>query len=168
MRRFGTGTTAVLLGALLAGAAAAQPPGGRYTPTPAFGSGWWDEWFGGKPRPLDETDKKPAPPGKGEAPAVPLDRGKEQERHMNAYLRRLEVCDRLKAIAQDTNDAALAEEAERLNDLAWMAYVRHAAPGLGGAALPGGAAPARGTLSGEGRGAGGPAARTASVREGGR
>ena len=50
------------------------------------------------------------------------ERSLEQERLRNAYLRRQAVCDRLLDVAEQTNNTALKEEAERLDDLAWKLY----------------------------------------------
>jgi hypothetical protein len=51
---------------------------------------------------------------------------KELRRHENALLRRMQVCDRLRQIAQDTNDEELERQADELEDLARAAYQRHA------------------------------------------
>ncbi|MFO0929352.1 MAG: hypothetical protein U0736_20385 [Gemmataceae bacterium] len=55
-------------------------------------------------------------------PSSVADRAAEQERLMKGYLRRLAVCDRLRDIAHETNNPALAEEAGRLDELAWKVY----------------------------------------------
>lgn len=78
--------------------------------------------FGG----LFSTSSKPAKPKDADKEAArPLsvpDRAVEQERLMKGYLRRLAVCDRLRDIAHETDNAALAEEAARLDEMAWKIY----------------------------------------------
>jgi hypothetical protein len=50
---------------------------------------------------------------------------------MNAYLRRLSVCDRLREIAQETGNEALRAEAERLEEMAWNVYEQKTNRSLG-------------------------------------
>jgi hypothetical protein len=104
------------LGALwLASGSPAQAPG---KDDPAGGSSWLSGLFGGKPKPPEKTTKGPAP-----SPVLTVaDRSAEQNRLMNAYLRRIAVCDELRSIARQTNDTALEEEAARLDDLAFKVY----------------------------------------------
>lgn len=64
------------------------------------------------------------------------DRKAEQEKLMNAYLRRMAVCDKLRLVAEDTGNPSLEEEAKRLEGLAWQLYQQRAGRLLGaGAAL---------------------------------
>jgi hypothetical protein len=119
-------------------------------------------------------EKAPAPPVKKappkvSPPPVPLtaeERAREQQRLMQAYTRRLVVCDKLHELADEKNDTKLAAEADRLAKVAWEVYQKQSGRLLSPAGtLEDGAAPARATLAGEGRGKGS-AARTASVGEG--
>jgi hypothetical protein len=66
------------------------------------------------PATKDEKAKKDKP-----TTPAPVAREREQDRLRNAYLRRLEVCDRLAQIAEETNNSKLAEEAAELANLAW-------------------------------------------------
>jgi hypothetical protein len=92
--------------------ALAQKPANA--PTPAESS-WWSSWFGAK-----KEEKKNAPKPKV-APSA-TERVLEQEKLMKAYLRRLEVCDRLRDIAHETNNNSLFDEATHLENLAWKLY----------------------------------------------
>jgi hypothetical protein len=53
---------------------------------------------------------------------------------LDAYLRRMQVCDRLKEIADETGDAALEQQAELMAQRAWFVYQQRTAqlklPGL--------------------------------------
>lgn len=69
------------------------------------------------PAKAKDRDKEAA-----DRPPSVADRTAEQERLMKGYLRRLAVCDRLRDIAHETNNSALAEEASRLDELAWKVY----------------------------------------------
>jgi hypothetical protein len=46
----------------------------------------------------------------------------EQQRHMNAWFRRMEVCDRLRTIANQTGDEALMNQANELEERANLIY----------------------------------------------
>src|SRR4051794_18406934 len=119
MRTLRWGPIAVLT--LLAGAAfaAAQPPKGKAMP-----DGWWNDLFGpSKPKPVDDPKKDP----KAQPVPKPLSRAeREQElaRLEAALLRRQAVCHQLAEIADATNNAALAAEAERLDAMAFEAFKR--------------------------------------------
>jgi hypothetical protein len=90
------------------------------------------------------ADDRPAPPPR------PADTAAELKRHMNAYWRRLKVCDRLRQIACDANDAELQRQADLLEARAWDIYLRHTAH-LGGGMPP---PPRGGEPADEGGGAG--------------
>lgn len=79
--------------------------------------------------------EKPKAPAKGRAPnssaAVevkppPINTvaimAAEQQRHMNAWFRRMEVCDRLRAIANETGNDALMNQADELAERANQLY----------------------------------------------
>jgi hypothetical protein len=128
MRIWGlAGLTALGLAASLA---TAQPPRGKPATTNVEQPGWWSGLFGGKPK---EEAKKPA------TPAVPTMTTEakiaEHERLVKAYQRREAVCDRLREIALETNDAALEEEAKRLLEMAMELYRQRSSKLLGVASL---------------------------------
>jgi hypothetical protein len=105
--------------------ASAQEPDGDLKPTNAKG-GWW---VGEKPRYKGGADKKaktpvedkPALPSPAEVAAL------EQERQMNAVLRRVEVCLRLRQVALDTGNDELQRQAEELEMRAWEVYRKQTA-----------------------------------------
>ena len=153
MRRVGAGTIAALLGlALIVSVASGQ----TYKPEPADVGGWWNSLWGGKPK------EEPSKPIAGERPAAPTtDRAEQLKQLQTAYQRRTEVCDELRRVAQSTNNTALEEEANRLDEMAWKLYTKKSQRLLGAAS---------GVSAGEEREAdrpsrGSPAAlRSASVR----
>ena len=78
----------------------------------------------------DDSDAKTAK--KPSAEERPLPRpvepaGAEQQREMNAVLRRMEVCDRLRTIALQTGNDELMRQAEELEARAEEIYRRHTA-----------------------------------------
>jgi hypothetical protein len=123
MRRLGAGVTAVaLLGAVVSVVGAGdvvvsdEPSGTKMRSGTTFSSGT-DK--------AKSEDKAKTSDGKSGG-AVSIERtAKELKRHENALLRRMQVCDRLRQIAQDTNDADLERQADELEDLARAAYQRH-------------------------------------------
>jgi hypothetical protein len=125
MRKLGSWGTAALIVGLGMTVARAEEPQGDSRPTAARNS-WWSGWFGDKPaaKPKDRgkeekaspSEDKPAPPNPSESAAV------EQKRQMNAYLRRVEVCLRLRQIAEDTGNAELQRQAEEMDARAWEIY----------------------------------------------
>jgi hypothetical protein len=132
MRTLGWGLIAALT--LLAGAsfAAAQPPKGKAMP-----DGWWNDLFGpSKPKPVDDPKKDP----KAQPAPRPLTRAEREQqlaRLEAALLRRQAVCHQLAEIADATNNAALAAEADRLNEMAFEAYKRQTrALGMAGYVAP--------------------------------
>jgi hypothetical protein len=70
-------------------------------------------------------DKAKTSDGKSVGTASIEQTAKELKRHENALLRRMQVCDRLRQVAQDTNDADLERQADELEGLAQAAYQRH-------------------------------------------
>ena len=117
MRTLGWGGVAALT--LLAGAAVAeaQPPKGKGMP-----DGWLSGLTGpSKPKPADDAKKD------GKAPQLPpapsrAEREQELAKLEAALLRRQAVCDQLAEVARATNNAALADEAERLSQMAFEVY----------------------------------------------
>ena len=96
------------------------------------GGNWLSRWFGPKPKP---PEKKPVP-GNGQKnrdktipPAKPINRVPEPAlqgaREEAKYMRRSEVCAKLQAIADQTNDSALRQKAEQMEVRAWNVYLEH-------------------------------------------
>lgn len=110
MRSVGWGVVAL---ALLAGAATAeaQPPSSK-----GASDGWWASLFGSKPK----DDPKAAAP----KPPSPEEQVRELERLQKAFDRRDAVCRRLLEIAAARDDAALRDEADRLQQAAFALYTR--------------------------------------------
>jgi hypothetical protein len=124
MRRLGAGIFAVaLLGIVAIGANAQEPKADAKS---KFGGTTFGGDSGSKSRADDKEekekaeDKKPAPPSPAEIAA------KELKRHEKALVRRMQVCDRLRQIALDTNETDLERQAEELEEQAKTVYQRHA------------------------------------------
>src|SRR5262249_39147652 len=125
MRRLGTGVwAAAVLGMAVAAASAQKPAGGKGSP-PADTGSTWGKLFGNGDKPDRVEEVKPEAPTGGPSPAESATR--EQARQRNAYLRRMLVCDRLRQIAQETNDADLERQADELQEQAWAVYQKHTA-----------------------------------------
>jgi hypothetical protein len=132
MRRVGFGgMAAALIVGLGLTVAAAEEPQGDSKSAPAK-SGWWSGWFGdkapsAKPKAKFKGEKnapvedRPAPSNPAESAAT------EQKRQMNAYLRRVEVCLRLRQVAEQTGNADLQRQAEEMDARAWEIYRRQTA-----------------------------------------
>jgi len=112
MRLWGKGCLVILIMGLTVSIAAAQPPDRKAAKEEE--TGWWNGLVGGNK--AKEQTKKPAPS------MTMADRAMEQDRLMRAYLRRQEVCDRLRDIAHQTENNSLLEEANRLEEMAWKIY----------------------------------------------
>ncbi len=121
MRRMGAGGVAA---ALIVGLAAAVAAAGDIDAKPAP-RGILAGWFGDKAKDKEEktmpAEEKPAPLNTPEMAGI------EQQRQMNAYLRRVEVCLRLRQIAEQTGNADLQRQAEELDARAWEVYRRQTA-----------------------------------------
>jgi hypothetical protein len=124
MRKWAIGALAALLCAGLAGSIAVADDADKRA---GFsGSGW----FASKPK--VET-KKPV------AKAAPVDETPPERAadvrisEQKAYLRRLQVCDRLLEIALDTQDVALQKQVEQLNQQAFDVYIKRTGGSVGGA-----------------------------------
>lgn len=122
MRRLGSGgmASALLLGL---GAAVAAAGGADYDGQPSAPKGLLSDMFGEKPRPAAKkgnqaVEARPAPVRSTEAEDA------DQQRHMNALMRRMEVCDRLRMIALQTGNEALMNQANELEDRANEIYRR--------------------------------------------
>ncbi|MFM7149627.1 MAG: hypothetical protein ACKO23_07270 [Gemmataceae bacterium] len=112
MRLWGKGCLVILTLGLTVSITAAQPPDRKAAKEEE--TGWWNGLVGGNK--AKEPAKKSAPP------MTMADRAMEQDRLMRAYLRRQEVCDRLRDIAHQTENNSLLEEANRLEEMAWKIY----------------------------------------------
>lgn len=131
MRKVGKGPlTAVLVLGLFTAVAVAQPADSG--PAAAGEGGWWGRWFGARPGPAAkapaEVAEKPVVPVPSEAESV----AQEQERHFRAYLRRLDVIDKLRQVALDTGNDDLARQADELDQQVNTLYNRQVAGGAGG------------------------------------
>jgi hypothetical protein len=106
----------------------AQPAGLKkdLAETPPF----WSTWFGESEKPMKlvgevpkgEKDKgavAPEPP-----PPTVADKNEQYQRLSNAFARRQAVIDKLREIAMETNDAALGDEALRLEEMAQRVFKR--------------------------------------------
>jgi len=125
MRILEAGCLAALGLGLAVSSASAQA---KYSPRPAdlsrFGG-----WFGSPSSQPIVTKEAPAP---GEKPPMTVtQRAVEQDKLMRAYLRRLEVCDRLRDVGQESNDTSLIDEASRLEEMAWKLYQTRSSKLLG-------------------------------------
>jgi hypothetical protein len=120
MRTVGVGILAAALLGTVVSLAAAQDAGFRDEPPGKVKSG--ASAGSGKDKARSKSDDKARP-----AAARPQERtARELKRHENALLRRMQVCDRWRQIAQETNDADLERQADELEELARAAYQRHA------------------------------------------
>ena len=126
MRRVGAwGVAAALIAGLGVAAVMADDADSDAKTTPAK-SGWWSSWLGEKPKPKVKTTKKPINEERPlPRPVEPA--GAEQQREMNAVLRRMEVCDRLRTVALQTGNDELMRQAEELEARAQEIYRRHTA-----------------------------------------
>jgi hypothetical protein len=133
MRRLGTGLWAVaLLGVAVSDAGAQQVISDgregvptRYAPDRP-GNTWWDSVSGSSDKGGTGTageQRVTVPAG----PPVAERTIHTQQREKNAFLRRLMVCDRLRQVAAETNDAALERQADALAAQAWEIYRRRTA-----------------------------------------
>jgi len=120
-------TAALLVGlSPLAAAWAAEPdePDAKPDAKPAASQSWFSSWFSPAPK---KPDKKPAPhTADGKAAAKLASAGRdsaaERAREQNKWLRRTDVCLKLQAIANQTNDEALWAQAQKLSERASAVY----------------------------------------------
>jgi hypothetical protein len=141
MRRWGIwGTQAGLLSVLLA---AALVHAGE--PCKESGGGWTISWFGrpvSSTRKASSTAKKDTPgtsraqkqaeapaPTEAPAPGDPVARRALEEA---AYLRRIEICVRLKEIALEKNDPELEQQADIMEARAYAIYLKRTTGSPGG------------------------------------
>jgi hypothetical protein len=130
MRRAGArGLAAVLVLGLLGSVAAAQAPAGKYNPAPAPIR--WPSWLVGRSA---ATNKDPAvqkvltgEEARAVATLTVEQAAEEQQRQLNAFLRRTQVCDRLKQIALQNNDTELERQADLLQQRAFEIYQQQVA-----------------------------------------
>ncbi len=135
MRRLGTGLGAVALLGVAVTAALADDvlSDGQDGPQPKYaadrpGSTSWNTLFGPSDK---DKGRNAAPAGQPmPAPTAPpvADRAASiQQREEKAFMRRMAVCDRLRQIAEATNDADLGRQADALQEQAWLIYTRRTA-----------------------------------------
>lgn len=115
------GLTAALMVGL--GVAVATARGADDDGKPPAAKGLLSDLFGGKSKSPGEQGKRvteeiaqtPPPPSLDSAAA-------QQQRHMNAWMRRAEVCDRLRLIAEQTGNDNLLNQANELEERATAIY----------------------------------------------
>jgi hypothetical protein len=104
-RRLVYALTTILVAGLADAACAADPT----EPAKSSSSWWMPSW------PFSKKETKPPPVSK---PAPGISPSKEKA----DWLRRVAVCDRLRAIAVQTNDEELARKADLLDQRIWEVY----------------------------------------------
>ncbi len=116
----------VLLGILITAGAQESPEDPKETnQKPQKQQSWWNRLnpLAGKSeekKPAEKDEESPmAKPAFSLIQAAAIRQSREQE----DYLRRLAVCDRLRAIAAETNDAALRRKADLLDQRAFEVYL---------------------------------------------
>jgi hypothetical protein len=98
---------------------------------------WWTDLFGtGKPKLEGKADPHLSAAEPGTPNRSPGMRGAQMDRLMRVLFRRLEVCDRLRDVALETNDARLLGEVEQLETMVWSLHDQQCrrlgvVPGLG-------------------------------------
>jgi hypothetical protein len=130
MRKLAVEALAALLCAGLAASVAVADDADKDTPG-TNKAGWLaGGWFASKPKVEAKKPVVKAPP----VDETPPERAVDVRIHeQKAYLRRLQVCDRLLEIALDTNDAALQKQVEQLNQQAFDVYIKRTGGSVGGA-----------------------------------
>ena len=124
MRKWAMGALAALLCAGLAGSVAFGDDADKRA---GFsGSGL----FASKPK---VDSKKAAAKSTAADEAVPDHEADVRVHEQKAYLRRLQVCDRLLEIALETQDEALQKQVEELNRRAFEVYIKRTGGSVGGA-----------------------------------
>ena len=95
---------------------------------------WWSRlWGRGQPAPAQKESS-----GKAEVKAPPVIPSREKE----IWMRRAEICQKLREIALSNNDDALLRKADQLDQRAWETYmqriskVRSVADGMATSATP--------------------------------
>lgn len=87
---------------------------------PAAGKSWLPSWMA-----FGKKETKPAEPA-AKPPSISPAKEKAE------WLRRVAVCDRLRAVAVQTNDEELARKADALDQRAWEIYRARTAQAAGG------------------------------------
>jgi hypothetical protein len=134
MRRLGAWGLSVALWVGAGSVWAGEELGGGGPPPPSSSGNWIGRWFkpGGpaaekKPAPEPEKpapEKKPVPQHR---PSVAEEATALRHREEAKYFRRLKVCDKLREIADLTNDTALQRRADELEARAWDVYTQRTA-----------------------------------------
>jgi hypothetical protein len=132
MRRLGAWGGVGIALALVAGAVYAGSSGedANTTDQKPDGGNWLSRWFAPKPKP---PEKNPPPKGGKDGPDKSLppakrihrapDAATQRAREEAKYMRRSEVCAKLQAIAEQTNDSSLRQKAEQMEVRAWNVYL---------------------------------------------
>jgi hypothetical protein len=92
------------------GASAADPPGDAKP--------WYNRVFAGPAKPAAPPQPRPVPTG----PLSPETLAEALKAEQDAYLRRLDVCTKLRQVAVDSNDEKLLEKADGLEQQATALY----------------------------------------------
>jgi hypothetical protein len=109
---------ALILGLAVSFAAAQDRDNG----TKPAASGWWTGWLGGKDKQeAKEVDRPLSGPLTVERAEV------VRQRELKNYLRRIDVCDKLAQIAEDTNDQQLLSQVEEMKERVWAVYQQRTA-----------------------------------------
>ena len=118
-----TGMAAALVLGLAVSVAAAEDRDDWPKPA-SSGSGLWGGVFGGKDKPeaKKEAADKPAP-----GPSLVERAEAVRQRELKNYLRRIDVCDKLAQVAEDTNDQQLLSRVEEMKERVWAVYQQRTA-----------------------------------------
>jgi hypothetical protein len=119
MRRLGLGGMAALMVGL--GAAVTTTRGGENEGNPAEARGILSGVFGEKPKAQSEKELKASIERRQGDDSVAAEEANRQ-RHENAWFRRVQICDRLRTIANQTGNEALMNQANELEDRANAIY----------------------------------------------
>jgi hypothetical protein len=128
------GLQAALVLGLTAGGAAAADKDDQAAKTKAARGNWLSGWFS-KDKPAVKKKDLPKEDVKESDPTVPTaveTAAAARQREMQTLLRRLNVCDRLREIALETNDPELGRRAEELDARAWQVYTQRTGGQPGG------------------------------------
>jgi hypothetical protein len=116
---------ALFVGLGTAAVAAEVPDGGEAKPAAQESSSWWGRMFGRKDAPPAPGPQKGADakkPVQGKAVTAVEEATAQRAREAANLMRRLEVCDKLRAVAEQTNDQELLRKAEQLDEHAYATY----------------------------------------------
>ncbi len=96
--------------------------GGPDSDAKAPTKGIFSSWFGDKSKPPAKTESKPVEVKPDMMPNAPDLTAGEQKRQMEAFMRRMAVCDRLRQVALQSDNEALMRQADELEMRAQEIY----------------------------------------------